>query len=93
LFGERTDLAFGAGVVDGDVDTTEALDGFVDEIADVLLLADIRLHEFGFSIEFAQFSRECLALYFPPPGDDEARAFSCECERRGTADTRQGAGN
>jgi hypothetical protein len=53
-------MAFGPGVVHGYIQAAKALDCLVDEIAHVVLAADISTHEFRLSADSAQFSGECL---------------------------------
>jgi len=42
-----SDLSFGGGVVYGDIETAEPLDGLVDHIANVSLFADVGVDELG----------------------------------------------
>jgi hypothetical protein len=53
LFGQWAGLTFGTGIIDRHVQTSEARDRLVDEIAHVLLAADIRTHEFRLGAESA----------------------------------------
>ena len=47
LVGDRADLAFGAGVVDRDIESAEPGDGLVDQSADIVLVADVGVDELG----------------------------------------------
>jgi hypothetical protein len=93
LFGDRAGLTFRSGVVYGYVDTAEAGDCLVDEIANVCFLTHIRFHELDFGAEAAQFFRERQALLVTSSGNDELRAFLRERDGCGTANARQGAGD
>jgi hypothetical protein len=53
-------MAFGPGIVHGYIQAAKALGGLVDEIAHVVLAADIGTHQFRLSAESAQLSGECL---------------------------------
>jgi hypothetical protein len=56
-------------------------------------VTDVGAYEFGFSAEFAEFSDELLAFLFASSRDNELRAFFRECQRGGTPDTRERAGD
>ena len=86
LFGQRAGLAFGTGVVDRHVQTSKARDRLVDEIAHVVLAADIRPHEFRIGAESAQLSDQCLPGVVASTGDYDARTFLSECEGGRAAD-------
>jgi hypothetical protein len=45
-----------AGIIDGNVETTETSDGLVDETFDFVVMAHIGAYKFGLSAEVAQFS-------------------------------------
>ncbi len=93
LVGDGAGFAFGAGVVDGDVEAAEALDGAVDEAADVVLAADVGGDEFGVGAEGADFVGERAALFLAAAGDDDLRAGTGEGERGGAADASECAGD
>ena len=61
LLGHRAGLAFGAGAVDGRIQTTEARDGPIDQTAHIVFAAHIGTNEFRFAAEAAQAQR-------PTPG-------------------------
>jgi hypothetical protein len=86
LFGQRAGLAFGTGVVDRHVQTSEARHGLVDEIAHVVLAADIGAHEFSLGAESAQFSDLCLPGIVASTGNYNARTFLSEREGGRAAD-------
>jgi hypothetical protein len=86
LFGQRSRLPFGTSVVDGDIQAAKALDGLVDEIAHVVLVADIRTHELRFGTQSAQFSDQCLPGIVASTGNYDARTFLSEREGGRAAD-------
>jgi len=45
LVGDRADLTFGGGVVDGDIEAAKASDGLVDQCADLVFPADVGVGE------------------------------------------------
>jgi hypothetical protein len=53
LVGDRTELAFGAGVVDRDIETAELCDGPVGQCVNVVLVADVGVDELGLRTERA----------------------------------------
>src|SRR5258708_27639244 len=57
LLRDRTRLALGSGVVDGDVDATEARDGLIDQVSYVVFVAHIGIHVFRLRVESAEFSQ------------------------------------
>jgi hypothetical protein len=61
LLRNRANLAFGASIVQRDIETAKPCDGFVDQCADVTLLADIGVDELGLRTESAQLLGERLA--------------------------------
>ena len=56
LLGHRAGLAFGAGAVDGRIQTTEARDGLIHEVAHIFFAAHVGMDELGFGAEGAQFN-------------------------------------
>jgi hypothetical protein len=94
LLGHRAGLAFGAGVVDGDIQAAEARDGPVDEITHVVLAPHIGLNERRLLCAApAQFSFQCPAFSFTAAGRDDGCAFLGKSQRRGAADAGQSAGD
>jgi len=91
--GQRTGLAFGAGIVDGDIEPAEAGHGLVDQGADIRLVADIGPDELGLGAELAQLLGQRQTGRLAPRGDDELRAVLGESQGSGAADTGQGAGD
>src|SRR6266436_1080517 len=57
LLRHRTGLALGSGVVDGDVEATEARDGFIDQVSYLVLVAHIGIHVFRLRVESTEFSQ------------------------------------
>jgi hypothetical protein len=86
LFGHRAELAFGAGIIDGDVEAAEPRDGFVDQVLHLILAADIGTNEFHFRAKGTKLGGQCLASVIAAAGDDDASAFVREGEGGGAAD-------
>ena len=93
LLGDRAGRAFGAGIVDGDVEAAEPGDGLVDQVLHVVLAADVGANEFGFRAG----ARSSLTSAWPAssrrPETTSAGAFVGEGERGGAADAGQRAGD
>ncbi len=89
LLGHRARLAFGAGGVDGGIETAEACDGLVDQIADVVLAADVGADESRLGTEAAELGFERVALRFPAAGDDDVRALLGKGDGGGATDAGQ----
>ena len=75
LLRHRAGLAFGAGVVDGSIEPTEARDGLIDQARAHRPHGDVGADELGFGAELAQLSGQCLAGVLMAAGDDEPVAF------------------
>src|SRR2546428_5709690 len=75
-------LAFGAGVVDGGVQATEARNGPIDQVPYVVLLAHIRAQEFDFNAERAKLSGEFLAGRLVTTSYNDSVSFPREGTRR-----------
>jgi hypothetical protein len=75
LLGQRPGLAFGTSTIHGDSQAAKTLDGLVDEIADVVLEADIGTHEFRFGADSARLSDQCLPGIVASTGNYDARTF------------------
>ena len=86
LVRDRTNLAFGGGVVHRDIETAKPCDGLVDHGADVILLADVGVDELGLRTERAQFLDERLAGLITPAGNDHLRALLGEGDGGGAPD-------
>jgi serine/threonine protein kinase len=90
LIRDRTDLAFGGGIVHRDIDTAKPCDGLVDHGADIVLLADVGIDELGLRTERAEFLSERLAGLITPTGNDHLGALPGEgdggCESTGDQD-------
>jgi hypothetical protein len=93
LLRDRAGLAFGAGVVDGDVETAEARDCLVDEITDIVLVADVGADEFGLRAKRAQLLGQRLSGFVAAAGDDDTGAVSGVGDGGGAADAGEGAGD
>src|SRR3982074_3269522 len=93
LFGEGAGRAFGAGVIDGNVEAAEPGDGPVDQILHVALVADGGAHEFRFCARRAKFRGQRLAGVIAAAGNDDSCAFLREGESGSAADAGQRAGD
>ena len=54
LLGNRAGVAFGAGVVDGGVEPTEARDRLIDQLAHIVFVAHVGTDELGLRAERAK---------------------------------------
>src|SRR6266446_5808019 len=90
LLRDRAGFAFGAGIIDRDIETPEALDGAVDETTDIVFLAHIGLDEFGFGTERTELANQCLTGIRLAPRNNNAIARFRERDRRSAADAREG---
>jgi hypothetical protein len=68
-------LAFSRGVVHRDVEVPEPCDGLVDHSANIILLPDVGIDEFGLRTERAELVDELLACLVAPTSDNNLRAF------------------
>jgi hypothetical protein len=86
LVRDRANLAFGASIVHGDIETAEPCDGLVDQSADVILLANVGVDELSLRAERAQLLNQRLAGLIMTTGDDHLRAFLGEGDGSGAPD-------
>ncbi len=93
LFRHGTGAALGPGVVDGHIEPAESCHGLVDQVADIVFVADISTDEFGFHTETAELLGQRMARLVAAAGHNDPGAFLSEGQGRGTADTGQGACN
>ncbi len=93
LVRDRATLSFGACIVHRDIETAKPCDGFVDQGADVILLADIGVDELGLRTEGAQLLSEQLAGFITPTGNDHLRALLGEGDGRGAPDAGESTGD
>jgi hypothetical protein len=75
LSGEQAELAFGASVIERDVQCAEGAHGLFDERDDVILSGHISSHEQGASTARSNLLGELLSLGNAAAGDDHIRAF------------------
>ena len=80
LVRHRTGLALCAGVVDRHIETTEAGDGLIDQVANVVVFANVGAEIFGLSSEIAHFLHKVPTDIVVPPGNHHASAFLGEGE-------------
>jgi hypothetical protein len=93
VLGYRAGSAFSARGVDGRIESAEAGDGLIHQIADFVVMTNVGLDERGFGAEAAKFGFECFALRVPEAGDDDARARLGESGGGGATDAGQSAGD
>jgi hypothetical protein len=93
LLGQRAGPAFGAGIIDGDVDPAEPRDRLIDKAAHIVFTAHVGLDEGGLGAKSAQLGFERPAFGFAAARGDHSGAFPGEGERGGAADAGQCAGN
>src|SRR5580692_11084899 len=93
LFRHPAGLAFGAGAVDGRIQTTETRDGLIDQAAHIVLAAHVGADELRFAAELAQLSSQRLADVLMTAGNDDAVAFPRKSKGRRTPNSSQRAGN
>ena len=91
LVRDRANLAFRAGVIHRDIEAPEALDCPVDETADILLVLNIGLDEFGFGAERTEFANQCLTSILLSPRNNDAMVRLRERHRRCAAYAREGS--
>jgi len=87
LLRHRTGLAFGAGVVDRDVQPTEPRNGPINQVPHLVLVAHIRTEELSFRPERAQLNYQFLAGFLVPTGNNGTVTFLRESPRRRTPDS------
>jgi Enoyl-(Acyl carrier protein) reductase len=92
LLGHRAGSAFSARGVDGRIESAEAGDGLIHQIADFVVMTNVGLDEGGFGAEAAKFGFECFALRVLAAGDD-ARARLGQSGGGGATDAGQSAGD
>ena len=88
LIRDRTNLAFGGGIVHRDIETAKPCDGLVDQSADVIFLADVGVDELGLRTERAQFLDKRLAGFIAPTGNHHLGALLGEGDGSGAPDAR-----
>jgi hypothetical protein len=93
LVSDQPNLAFGASIVHRDIETAKPCDGPVDQSADVILLADVGVDEFGLRTERAQLLNERLAGLITPTGNDHLRALSGKSDGGGAPDAGEATGD
>src|SRR5580693_7223418 len=93
LFRHPAGLAFGAGAVDGRIQTTETRDGLIDQAAHIVLAAHVGADELRFAAELAQLSSQRLADVLMAAGNDDAVAFPRKSKGCCTSNPSQRAGN
>ena len=87
LVRDRAGSAFGAGIVHCNIEAPEALDGPVDQGADVIFLADVGIDELGLRTKTAQLLSQRFAGLIAPTGNDNFRAPLGEGDGGGAPDT------
>jgi hypothetical protein len=84
-------LALRAGTVDRDVESPEALDRLIDEMAHLVFAPDVGLDEGGLRAERAELGFERLAFDFAAAGSDDGGAVLGKGKSGGAADAGQRA--
>jgi hypothetical protein len=90
---DNADLAFEAGIVHGSVETAESRDRFIDKVADVVFLPDVRPNELCLGAKRSQLRGKGLARVVVTAGHDDLGTFVREGHSSGAADAGEGAGN
>ena len=93
LLDDRTGRAFGAGIIDGDIEAAEPGDRPVDQVLHLVLVAHVGADEFRFGAECPQFGDQSQARVLATPGNDKPGTFVREGEGGGAADAGQRAGD
>jgi hypothetical protein len=91
LIDERAGLSFRAGVIHCDINTAKSFDGLIDQLPDIILMADIRLNELSLSSQGAEFLSEFKTFLLAPAGNDDLCAVVGESQRGSAADTGESA--
>jgi len=81
-------VPFGCGIVHRDIQTAEPRNSLVDHRADVILLANVGVDEFGLGTKRTQLFDEFLADFIATAGNDYLGALLGEGDGRGAADAR-----
>lgn len=58
----------------------EALNGLLDEVANIGFVADISADDFRFRVQVAEFGGEGVTFFFAAAADHDAGAFAGECQ-------------
>jgi hypothetical protein len=93
LLGHRPGVAFGTGVVDGNVEAAKPGDGLVDQILYIGLMANVGSDEFSFGTGGAKLDGQGFTCVIASAGNDDACAFFREGEGRGAANASQCTGD
>jgi hypothetical protein len=79
LIRHRTRLPFGPGIVDSDVEATEAGDSLIDQGAHIVFVAYISVDEFSLHAKRPELCDQRNSDVVPAPGNHEGCAFASEC--------------
>jgi hypothetical protein len=91
LFHHRSRPAFGAGGIDGDIETAEARDGAIDEGAELVVMPHVGQKKLGFGAERAQLGRNLPAGVLAAACNDEPGVVFRESYGGRAADAGQSA--
>jgi hypothetical protein len=69
----RGRLAFGSGVVDRNIATTEARTRLIDQASHIVFVAHVGTPIFGFRSQGADFGNQCFASFVTSTRDNDAR--------------------
>src|SRR6266481_2040866 len=85
LICHRAHLAFGPGVVNGYIETTEARDGLIDQVAHIFVVAHVGTPILRLSADLAEFSKQFLAGFVATTRDNNARTLLRKGNRGGSS--------
>jgi hypothetical protein len=71
--------------------TSEARDGFVDQVSNIVVVAHVGIHVFRVRVESAELSHQILAGFVASTRDNDARTFFREGQGGGSSNAREGA--
>jgi hypothetical protein len=93
LFDQRPRLTFRPGVGDRNIEAAKALDGLIDQLADLVVSAQVGTNEVGGCTEFAKVRCKRIPLFLVAARNNDLGIFATEGERRCAAYTREGSGD
>jgi hypothetical protein len=93
LFGYWAGVAFDARIVDGYVKAAKALDGLINQVAHVVVMAYVGADELGFNAKRTKFFNQTRTSVVVSARNDDLSAFVSEGQRRSASDPSQGPGN
>ena len=76
LFSDETAQSFRSRVIDGNIQASETLDGFIHKSPHVVFVADVRMNEHSVCAELQELGNQRLALIVSTAGDDDLRRLA-----------------